>query len=82
MSVMKRGMPPGGVNPLPAKLSSQAFATAMGEHGSQAEPATSRAASTAMPGDVLQVCNRMFWEPSDFWVQFNVYNTSCGIAKA
>ena len=78
---MKRGMPPGGVNSLPTKLSSQAFATAMGEHGSQAEPAPSRAATTAMQGNVLQVCNKVFCEAIDFWGQFNVYDTNCGIAK-
>lgn len=48
---MKRGMPPGGVNPLPTKLSNQAFAVQMEEHGSQAEQMSFPTASSAMQGD-------------------------------
>ena len=50
MSVMKRGIPPGGVNPLPTKLSTQAFATPLEEHDRQADASASRPASLAVQG--------------------------------
>ena len=51
MTVMKRGMPPGGVNPLATKLSNQDFAVTMEEHGSQAEQMSFPTASSAMQGN-------------------------------
>lgn len=50
MTVMKRGMPPGGVNPVPSKPFSQAFAVRMDEHGSQPQQPMSPAVGFVKQG--------------------------------